>query len=203
MDEQSYIKALDDIAARFVAMNPGLRFGVAQSTDERDAIFHLRYQEVIGRGWSKPDEYPDGQERDEYDDDASLIGAWEGDALAGCARLIFPVADRPLPIESSFNIVIEPRDQVVYLSRILVAPVYRAQGQHHLLLGLLGMSWIELRAKGFYHLCGAFSASVMPVFQKVGVHVVPLGTQDYLGETRHACYIDMRQTAQSLRKNIT
>lgn len=203
MDEQALIKALDNIASRFIAMNAALRFGVAQSPTERDATFRLRYQEVIERGWSKPDDYPDGRERDEYDDDASHIAAWEGDTLVGCARLIFPTPDRLLPIESSFNIVVEPRHQVVYLSRVLVAPAYRGKGHHHIMLGLLGMSWLELRAKGFRHLCGVFSDTVMPVFQNVGVHVVPLGApQDYLGETRHACYIDMRQTAQSLSKNI-
>lgn len=202
MDALAYISAVDQLALRAIAMNPALRFGVARSPDERDAIFRLRYQEVVERGWSKPDEYPDGRECDEHDDDASQIGAWEGDTLAGCARLIFPAAGHALPIETSFNIIIEPQNEVVYLSRILIAPAYRAKQGHHLLLGLLGASWLELRAKGFYHLCGAFSESVLPVFQQVGAHVVSLAVQDFWGEKRHACYIDMQQTAVSLSKSM-
>src|SRR5262249_42112316 len=150
---------------------------------EREAVYRLRYEEVIERGWAQPADYPDGLERDQDDEEAAQIALWDGDVLAGTARLIFPVPDQPLPVETSFNIVIEPRHQVVYLSRILIAPPYRGKGQHRFLLGLLGMSWIELRGRGFRHICGVFAEAVMPTFQSVGVQIAPLGApQDFLGE---------------------
>jgi N-acyl-L-homoserine lactone synthetase len=202
-NEEVLLTALDNFARQFVAMNEPLRFGVAQSQSEREAVYRLRYGEVIERGWSKPSDHPDGMERDKDDDEATQIVMWDGQTLAGTARLIFPVPDRSLPVETTYDIVIEPQHQVVYLSRVLVAPPYRGKGQHNLLLGLLGKSWIEIRARGFQHLCGVFAEAVMPTFQKVGVQIVPLGTpQDFLGEKRYACYIDMLQTAKSLGKNL-
>jgi N-acyl-L-homoserine lactone synthetase len=203
MDDQTYLTTLDKLAPRLITMNESLSFRAAQTQAEREATYRLRYQEVIERGWSKPEDHPDHMEHDEDDIHASHITAWDDQTLAGCARLVFPSSERLLPVETAFNIIIEPAHQVVYLSRMLIAPAYRGKGQHSLLLGLLAMSWQEVRAKGFHHLCGVFSEAVMPTFEKVGIQMVLLGKpQDFAGEIRRACYIDMCRTAQALSKHF-
>ncbi|MFN8376320.1 MAG: GNAT family N-acyltransferase [Anaerolineae bacterium] len=200
--EQNYREVVDAFAQGAFVMNAPLQFRAAQSPAERDAIYHLRYLEVTTRGWSKPEDYPNQLETDEHDAAAVHVAAWDGETLAGCARLIFPVPDAPLPIETSFDVLIEPRQQVVYLSRVLIAPAYRGKGPQ-LLLGLLGLSWLEIRARGYSHLCGAFAEAVLPVFKQVGASITPLGLpQEFLGETRYACNIDMLKTAQGLAKHF-
>lgn len=195
----AWLARLDSFAHQLIGWNHHLRLEVAQTEAARQAAYRLRYQEVIERGWAQPADFPDQMEHDEYDDAACQIVVWKHDTLVATARLVFPTLIRLLPVETAFNLVIEPRHQVVYFSRVVIAPGYRMRGIRELLLGILGIGWLEVRQRGFSKLCGAMAESVMPIFRKVGLDVTPLGTsRPFHGEMRYAVYIDMEKTAQRL-----
>lgn len=192
--------ALDHLAEQFLAQNAPLRFEVVITPPDLEAVYRLRYQEVMERGWGKPEDFPDGMEQDEHDLDAIQIAIWDGAELIGTARLILPVPDQPLPVEAAFDVTIEPRAQVVYLSRIVIAPAYRGKAGHLLMMGLLGKAWQAIRLRGFQHLCGVIAENMIRYFRILGVQVVPLGQpREFWGEKRFACYIDMAETARKLK----
>src|SRR5438132_2727031 len=62
-------------------------FAIAQTPAEREALYRLRYQTAIGRGWVKPEDFPDGLERDPYDERAVHLAGWDGTVLAASVRL--------------------------------------------------------------------------------------------------------------------
>ena len=164
----------DALAAQLIARAVPLVFSVAQSPAEREAVYRLRYSIVVEKGWAKPEDYPDGLERDAYDDTAVQIVAWDADELAAAARLVLPVPGHPLPTEEAFGLKIESRTQVMDVGRTCVAQAYR-DAQHRVLAGLLGRTWIEMRARGCTEACGIFASSVVRMYRGMGFHVAILG----------------------------
>jgi N-acyl amino acid synthase of PEP-CTERM/exosortase system len=114
-------ETIDAIAAQGLVIAAPIRFGVAQSAQEREATFRLRYEVSIERGYARPEELPDGLERDEYDDHAVHVVGWHGDRLATTARLVFPEPRSRLPTEAAFDVEIEPRGRVADMGRVIVA----------------------------------------------------------------------------------
>jgi N-acyl-L-homoserine lactone synthetase len=192
---QMALKVLDDVCNRLMMLCEPIRFDVARSPIEREAIYRLRYREVIERGWSQPEDFPDGLERDAYDERAVQVVGWDGETLVAAVRLVLQ-ADELLPTEAAFDLVVEPRGKVADAGRTIVAPAYRDPQQHKVLLGLLGRTALETSANGFTHLCGSMSEPVQNLYRKIGIDVSILGpARQYWGEKRYPCRYDLLRSA--------
>jgi N-acyl-L-homoserine lactone synthetase len=176
-----------------------VRFALAVTDAERMAIYRQRYETVVERGWAKPEDFPDGAERDEYDGVAVHIAGWDGNTLAASARLVFPGPGQSLPTEQAFAVHIEPRGQVVDFSRQIVARGYSNSNWHAIFSGLLSYSWLQAQARGFYYVCGDFTPSMVRLYKKLGLHVHVVGeSQLYWGEVRFPIMQDMLGAASRL-----
>lgn len=170
----SALAQIDRLAKRLIAQAWPLRFGVAQSPAEREAVHRLRYNVVIEHNWAEPDAFSTGLERDVYDDRAIQIVGWDGAVPAATGRLVLPLAGQPLPTEDTFGLAIQPVGQVVDVGRVCVAPPYR--GMHPCIFwALLAQTWIEMRARGFTEACGTLAASMVRFVQRCGLQVEILG----------------------------
>ena len=110
---------LDRIANQLIAQGQTVRFVIAQSSEKLKRVYRLRYDEVVGHGWASPADYPDQMEVDAYDERASQIVGWNGEALVASTRLIFPSVGRRLPTEAAFDLIVEPRGKVVDMGRTI------------------------------------------------------------------------------------
>src|SRR5438034_4927126 len=108
---------LEDVCKLLIAHGEPIRFEVAKSPDELEAVYRLRYREVIERGWAEPNDFPDGLEQDIYDERAIQIAGWHGEALAATIRVVMPNPNHLLPTESAFDLRMEPRGKIVDVGR--------------------------------------------------------------------------------------
>ena len=96
-------------------------------------ICQLRYQVYVNEwGFERPEDHPDGLERDEYDQHSIHFYASprHSDDVIGTARIILG-SERPLPIERHFDIRELPlgvrREQVAEISRLAVSKEFRCR----------------------------------------------------------------------------
>ncbi|MBI2925055.1 MAG: GNAT family N-acetyltransferase [Verrucomicrobia bacterium] len=175
---------VDALAERMIAQAEPVRFGLATSPGEKEAVFRLRYAVVLERGWGRPADFPDGLERDEYDADALHIVAWNDRRLVGACRLVCPRPGRPLPTEAAFGLTIEPRGRVIDAGRLCVARADRWLGAK-LWGGLLARAWIELRALGFTWACSVVTPAGVRLYRRLGIRLEPLAAPRWVwGERR-------------------
>jgi N-acyl-L-homoserine lactone synthetase len=193
-------RTLDRVCALLVANCAPLQITKAETPVEREAVFRLRYQAVIEQGWGKPEDFPDGLERDVYDDDAVLRTVWDGQTLAATMRVVFPSPERPLPTEAAFNITIEPRGRVVDTGRTVVHPAYRTHRTGlQLMLGLICACWLECRAHGYSHPCGVMGEAMISLFRWRGISFTVLAPQqDYWGDKRYPLLLDVVKSAPAM-----
>jgi N-acyl-L-homoserine lactone synthetase len=188
----------DELARQLVERVAPIRIESAHSMTEREATFRLRYQVTLEHGWGQTEDFPDGLERDAYDDVALHLAAWDASTLAGTARLIFPAPDRPLPTESAFDLTIEPWKQVVDGSRTAVAAGYHGRT---LFVALLASCWLQVRERGFEVIAGAASAGVLALHRAIGFRVDVLGpARPYCGEERLPIRFDMLRSMERLHR---
>jgi N-acyl-L-homoserine lactone synthetase len=197
---QALLSQADELARGMVAAVSPLRISVTQSPEELTAVYRLRYEVIIARGWARPEDLPDGLERDEYDELAVHIAAWDGPRIAATSRLVLPRLDQLLPTERAFEVRIEPRDQVVDMGRQIVAHAY-SNVQHLAFAALLGQTWLEMRVRGFMHVCGDFSPVVMRLYRLMGFQVTQVGpAREFWGEERCPIVVDVVGSVPSLLK---
>jgi hypothetical protein len=140
----AWLATADELARSLVERARPVRFDLARTPEELEAVFRLRYRISVERGWRRAEDMPGGLERDEYDDEhAAQIAGWDGPHLAATAGVVYPVAGRPLPTEAEFGIVAEPVGRVVDAGRMIVAPEYR-DGEHS-----VGSSVVVLWRRGY------------------------------------------------------
>lgn len=180
----SAIRRIDVIAARFVAHAKPVRFTLATSPTEREAIYRLRASVIIEREWADPATLPDGIERDQYDDRAVHVAGWDGDALVATARLVFPTPGSLLPVEEHFHVTPDPLAGSVNVDRLIVARDASDPG-HRLLNGITARCWLELRARGYSVAVGVLTPAIFRLYQQLGWRLTPLGpARWYWGEER-------------------
>ncbi len=190
---------LNHTAAQLIALNAPLRFARAETPPEREAVYRLRYEVVVEKGWKTPDAMPDGLERDDYDDSAVQLAVWDGAVLAATTRLVFPAAERPLPTEAVFELTIEPAGRVVDVGRTIIARSYRDARQHLLLQGVIAQSWQEVTRQGYSDICAILTQDMVERYHAVGFEVEQVGAPRlYWGAPRFPVRFDLLRTAAVL-----
>lgn len=188
------LNVIDAAARRWAEAARPIDFRIA-AADEVDEVFRLRYRTIVEEGWVRPENFPDGLERDEYDDVALHIVGMDGMALAATGRIVFPFAERPLPTEEAFELTEAIPAGFVDLGRTVVKPPYR-DNRHRIFAGLLGRSWLEARARGFAGIAGSASAAVIERYGQLGIRLAVLGPASrYWGEERFPVCLDVLATA--------
>ena len=183
-DSSAVLHAVDEMMSEAVAGAAPIRFDIARTDAERDAVFRLRYRVATERGWANPAEFPTGLERDPFDREAVHIVGWDKEALVATSRLVCPKKDRPLPTEAAFDLAVEPLGRVVNIDRLIVAPGY-SDRRHRAMVALLGATWTQTRAHGFHAWVGISTPAMVRLFRLLGFATLPLAPpQRYWNEVR-------------------
>jgi N-acyl-L-homoserine lactone synthetase len=199
-DEQSdtALALADNLASKIVDMAKPILFSLAQSDADQQAVYRLRYQVVIERGWAQPEDLPDGIERDAYDERAIHIVGRDGNILAATSRLVLPDPRNLLPTEEAFDIRVEPQGQVADMGRQIVARDY-SNVRHIVFAALLAKTWLEMRNHGFTLVCGDFSPAVTRLYRMLGFEVKQLGSgRKFWGEERFPILVDVAGSVPTL-----
>lgn len=206
--EQAAAPAALDIAARVarrtVARAGFVRFTLARTPAERAAVHRLRYLTCIEQGWLRPEDCPDGLERDRYDEHALHLVGWVDDVLACTTRIVLPAPGRSLPLQDICPVLdLGPTDRLVEVDRTIVAPAFRSK-EHHVFMALLGRVWLELTARGYDRVCCFLATGMVGLYRRLGFEVTLLGPAcDYFGEARYpACLEVLASSAQLARIHL-
>ena len=189
---------VDNLSRDFIETLDILRFDIARDESQREAVYRLRFQTILERGWAQPGDMPDGMEHDHYDEKAIHIVGWDGDKLATTSRLVLPEEGLILPTEEAFHIQVEPRGQVVDMGRQIVAHEYSSI-KHKVFAALLARTWLEIRAHGYSLVCGDFTPAMMRLYRIMGFDVKQLGpAQPFWGEERFPILVDVARSMMAL-----
>jgi hypothetical protein len=190
------LRALDALAGMLLARGAPVHFGRAASPIDEEAAYRLRFDTVVEEGWATTADFPDGLERDEFDERAVHVLGRHSDRLVAVARLVFPQPGQPLPTEREFDLTMEPVDGVVDVGRAIIVKDYRS-AEHTLFGALLARCWLEIRARGYQHLCGAATAARLQRYQRFGLPLRIVGpSRSYWGEDRYPVFLDGQEFAE-------
>jgi N-acyl-L-homoserine lactone synthetase len=185
VEQGQYARALDRLTQQVLANLAPLRFEAARTAADEDAVLRMRYACVVEMGWRRAEDFPDGRERDEYDDGAAFIVCRDGAALVGTLRLVLPELGRPLPVERDFGIRVEPPGEALDAGRLVIAAGYRGGPGHPVLAGLFCRCWLEARRLGYSRLVAAAPAKTIDLYRDLGLGITVLGPpQAHWGEER-------------------
>src|SRR5262245_46415670 len=174
-EEESHdVIKVDVFVEQVLARVAPLDFGIAQSPAELEAVYRLRYAVVIDQGWAEAKDFPEGFERDAFDDRAIQIIARDGGELVGTTRLVPSAPGCRLPTEQAFELEIASRGRVIDMGRTCRAPGRKDIGQR-IIWGLLAKSWVELRRRGCLEICGIFSPAMIRFYRRLGFQIEILG----------------------------
>jgi N-acyl-L-homoserine lactone synthetase len=184
------LEALDRACAQVLEAASQLEVEPASSAAQREACFRLRFHCVVEHGWAGPADFPDGMERDAYDELATHVGAWKGSELAGTVRLLFPQRGLLLPIEKEFGVELRPPSEVVDGGRLVVAPRYRGEAGHRVLAALFSRSWQLARTEGLCRFAALAPDGIIGLYRALGIRVKVLGEpRPFWGEERQPIMI--------------
>ena len=192
--------AIADQLAEAVIEAAPFRIAAARSEAESEACFRLRYRTVIEMGWAQPGQLPKGVERNEDDEGATHVGAWERDELVGTARVVFPRQGQRLPLEDGFDLELDT-ERTVEVGRTVIVPRLRGDSRHGLVVALFAQCWLEMRARGFTDLVSAVPQRLMEVYRSLGFTVDELaGPREHWGEKRFPVRFDVIDSAAELNR---
>jgi predicted GNAT family N-acyltransferase len=180
---------VDARAAGWIAQAAPIRFGVARSPVDLEAVYRLRHDVAIAEGWMPPGAFPDGLEHDTDDPEAVQVAGWDDERIVATARLVPTTPGRSLPTESAFQLTVPDRDRVVEVGRVCVAAPYREVGRG-VFIGLLGQIWIEMRRRGYADACGSVTIEMARLYAKlVGCVVLLAPPRTHWGQRRFAARV--------------
>lgn len=191
-------RSCDIVAPAIIEAAAPLHLGVAETPEDREAVFRLRYETVVALGWKRAEELPEGIERDEHDDRSTQLAAWDGHKLVGSCRIVFPTRGRRLPVEEAFDLDLDDRAHVVELGRSIVSPEYR--GDHRAFMALIAFCWIEMRKRGFYRAVAASPRGMVDLTTGLGLGIGAdvLGPpRQHWGEERYPVLYDLLEAPQA------
>jgi hypothetical protein len=181
---------LDAVAASLLSRLAPIRCAVAVSAAEREDVFRLRYRAVVDRGWLRQEDLPGGLEREDADERAVLVGAWDGRTLVAAARLIFPTAGERLPVETAFGVDLSTYGRAVQVDRVTVDRRARDRDSR-LLIGVIARCWLEMRSRGFSLWAGIDSPGMLRLYRRLGFEMTIVGpSRRYWGEERFPVLFD-------------
>jgi hypothetical protein len=163
---------LDSMVDRLLALSP-FEYRLARDDAERAVAFRLRAEAAVARGWRRPADFPDREERDEYDARAAHVVGWDGDVAVCTGRIVLPPG---IPTEDVCGIVVRPEGRVADVGRMCVAPS-RQSLEHGAFLGLMCRLYSEVRALGYDYACGLMSAPARALLRMLGLEVDLLGPE--------------------------
>lgn len=167
----------------------GYRFTIAADGTARSLAYRLRCQAVLEQGWAGADEFPDGLERDAYDEDAIHILGWDDEVVIATGRLVLP--PQRLPTEDMCGMTIEPGGRVVDVGRMAVARSHQSH-RHAVFLALLARLYSEVRQRGYAAGCGLVSARARSLMRLLGLPLQVLGEERlHWGEMRAPVRFDI------------
>jgi N-acyl-L-homoserine lactone synthetase len=198
-EENPALAQVDAFAQQALARLAPLTFGLARSPTELEAVYRLRYEVVMDQGWASPEEFPNGLERDAFDERALQVVAWDGAELVGTTRLVAPQAGYRLPTEQAFDLEIAQRGRVIDMGRTCRAP-RRKDSEHRIIWGVLCQAWVELRHLGFVEICGIFSPGMNRFYQRMGFRIEILGeARLHWGEYRCPVLVRPAESIKAVR----
>jgi hypothetical protein len=190
--------ALDRLVERLLAVSP-FQYTVARDQSEREVAYRLRGRTVIERGWSRPEDLPTGQERDEYDDTAIQVIGWDGPVPMCTGRVVLPPQ---LPTEDICGIVVQPRGEVVDVGRMCVAPSHQSR-QHAAFIGLMCGLYAQMRAQEYRVACGMMSPPACALVRQLGLELEILGPERlYWNEARSPVRFGLMTSAALSRELV-
>ena len=176
---------LDLLADDLLADLLPLVFEEAETAADIDAVLRLRCACVIEEGWARPEDFPDGRERDARDDTAVTIVCRDAGELIGSTRLLPPDPGRPLLVEEEFGVTVPARHRVVEAGRVVIPRAHRGGRSHRILTGMFARSWLTARGLGADRVVGQATPRVCALYRGLGLAVVELGpARSYFGEER-------------------
>lgn len=197
-ETRAAVDLLESVARRFLSRVAPVRFTVAASPAEKEAVYRLRFLVVTEQGWARPEDFPNGLETDACDEKALHLVGWDGEALAATARLVLPELGRRLPSEEAFDTTIEPRGRFADMGRIIVTEPYR-DAQHRMLLALMAYAWLRAQEHGSIDICGTFTPAMIKLSSLMGLVIIPVGPPRlYWGEKRFLIHTDLLASAATL-----
>jgi predicted GNAT family N-acyltransferase len=179
-------------AATWIARAAPVRFGIARTTEDLEAVYRLRCQVVIAAGWASARAFPDGFERDADDARAVHVAGWDGERVVATARFVLSGDGRPLPTETDFDLALPDRARLADVGRLCVAPCHRDRG-HRVFRGVLAQIWCEMRQRGYEEAAMVVTGTVARLYQRWGFGVSILGpARAYWGELRFPARVGVR-----------
>jgi N-acyl-L-homoserine lactone synthetase len=156
--------------------------------EELEKIFKLRYQVYcVEKGYLKSEDYPDGLEKDKFDEHSVHFVALETtntDRLIGCVRLIlfnkygFPAELHCTLFEKTSN-----PNKTIEISRLIVDKDYRSS-RHFILLGLCKEIYLYNKLNNITHCYAVVDRLLFELLQKLGLPFKQIGESAlYMGET--------------------
>jgi hypothetical protein len=172
---------LDVLVERLLHAYP-YRFAVARDDAEREIGYRIRYDAVVGMGWLPAEALAGGLECDAYDERAVHVVGWDGETPIATGRLVLPPGR--LPTEEAWDIVVEPRGEVVDVGRMSVVRGHQST-RHGAFVALLCRLYLEMRERGFGYACGIMSPAVRALVRQLGLRLDVLADErPYWGEPR-------------------
>lgn len=185
---------------RWFIARAGLRVDVVSRGDELRAAHDLRRRHVDGAGWEPGPRSTPAKEADDHDAAAVHLGAWDGPALVGTARIILPTPGRLLPAEEAFGLRIQPIGDVVECGRWVVDSAYRDR-DHLVSMGLSGLACREVVTRGYSVWAGATTPDIVAMWRGAGCEMeVVSAPRVVLGRRCVAVRCDLRASLQGLRR---
>ena len=182
--DAAVVVTIDALAAACIAQAAPVRFGVAVSAADLEAVHRLRYEVVVAQGWAPAHPFPNGLERDSDDAAAVQVAGWLGSRVIATGRLVQPAVGRRLPTEAAFDIALSGRERLIDVGRVCVAPAYRSVA-HRVFRGALGQIWCEMRRRDCEEAATVVTATVARIYERWGLRVTALAApRPYWGELR-------------------
>ncbi len=178
------VVTIDALAAAWITQAAPVRFGVAVSAADLEAVYRLRYEVVVAQGWAAVHSFPNGLERDSDDAAAVQVAGWHGNRVVATGRLVQPAAGRRLPTEAAFDFALSGRERLIDVGRVCVAPACRSVA-HRVFRGVLGQIWREMRRRDCEEAATVVTATVARTYERWGLRVTALAPpRTYWGESR-------------------
>ncbi len=182
---------IERVMARLLERARPVTFRVAASDQEKEVSFRLRHAAIMARGWARPEDFPEGIERDTYDEDAIHMIGWHGDAPVATGRIVLPKPNRLLPTEEDFGLIAEPQGRFADAGRSVVVQGY-SEMRHAVLLGMWAKCWYSFHELGLEDSCiGVTSPAMLRLYRRMGFPVHILGpSRSYWAEERFPILFD-------------